>query len=971
MKKILFALMRRGSYLSVVMLFVLSQAAFSGERLLCGFEEAELSPWPLSATDAGDGDIKYKGGGDRADVGWLTSQGVGNATQGTRALCHEIFAANPTASKMVRFQSRWQDWSWLTSTGYDGGAGGWDSTNTHYEEYTGNVEWNVNRFCSMFSLFRTIDMLPDSLQDWSGFDYLYFDVKSTAAKIWLWVQVRGKDRPSHRCVYGIEPGQFVTVRVPIREMGWVGNLDMTDIKNLRIMLRKAEGVTQVFIDNVRLATADVAPALPVVDDPAPVAPWLLTSWHNTPQTPHPNVDIPAKITGPVIASAPVTLAHVNSGYDNSRVAVNLANGVSAFDNNHCAVVAELSGYAPWLSGSLTTNRSWIATRDGGALWGSVEEAGGQPSVFTTHHRGSYNTWTQGDLQLRGAQYLLPMGWCGSNGPGSGFMMYHYFYKVTPTQAGWQPYPRNTFTTLNQKWPVIVAMDESRGCMGGARITSLPSGRLWMAGLSNNLNAYRGWSLFTSFSDDGGRRWRFPSGRPAVYVPSDSQPYSFGVNNSMQSMFPYKHNKVLILKESGGNLYYSLGDGQSWTAFSLFMNNDYKRDLINGVTYKDSTLYMCFHLTTYYSQGPGYSLVKWQNGTFTEQVVALSPNMSRGLLSLCGERIWFTWIDVQENALYCKKYFINSNTWSASLKLYQGTGTIRALEVATVTPPAYVPIVWYEINTADTTKTDIRFLKVPMDADERAADSDFDGLDDATEAAYGATVGNPDSDGDGLWDGQEVTVTGTRPDRTDTDGDGDNDAVELYGYTDPRDPNRSVTGNQAPVTALSRMDENGRVRLSAEQTVDPDGDVLRYFWEIVTKGQDTFRLEGMRVVVPESLSSIMLTVDDGQGHIVTHRADVNMEKINGASGLSALQLKAQPSPFNTALNIRYTIPQNIRVRMALYDIRGKKIADIENGTKKQGTHQRQWRPATSLTAGFYLLKLSAGAQTRTQTLVYMK
>jgi len=35
------------------------------------------------------------------------------------------------------------------------------------------------------------------------------------------------------------------------------------------------------------------------------------------------------------------------------------------------------------------------------------------------------------------------------------------------------------------------------------------------------------------------------------------------------------------------------------------------------------------------------------------------------------------------------------------------------------------------------------------------DSDFDGLDDQSEAKYGTDPKNPDSDGDGYLDGQEV------------------------------------------------------------------------------------------------------------------------------------------------------------------------------------------------------------------------
>ncbi|MFZ0545306.1 MAG: protein kinase [Candidatus Promineifilaceae bacterium] len=69
------------------------------------------------------------------------------------------------------------------------------------------------------------------------------------------------------------------------------------------------------------------------------------------------------------------------------------------------------------------------------------------------------------------------------------------------------------------------------------------------------------------------------------------------------------------------------------------------------------------------------------------------------------------------------------------------------------------------------------------------DSDDDGLLDGEEINdYQSSPNNPDSDGDGLTDGEEVNDHGTDPTEPDTDGDGLNDAVEISNGTDPLDPN---------------------------------------------------------------------------------------------------------------------------------------------------------------------------------------
>ena len=64
------------------------------------------------------------------------------------------------------------------------------------------------------------------------------------------------------------------------------------------------------------------------------------------------------------------------------------------------------------------------------------------------------------------------------------------------------------------------------------------------------------------------------------------------------------------------------------------------------------------------------------------------------------------------------------------------------------------------------------------------DSDGDGIDDAAEAAAGTDPNNPDTDGDGLLDGDEVLNTGTDPLNPDTDGGGTDDGDELALGTNP-------------------------------------------------------------------------------------------------------------------------------------------------------------------------------------------
>ncbi|NYJ03616.1 serine/threonine-protein kinase [Nocardioides thalensis] len=68
------------------------------------------------------------------------------------------------------------------------------------------------------------------------------------------------------------------------------------------------------------------------------------------------------------------------------------------------------------------------------------------------------------------------------------------------------------------------------------------------------------------------------------------------------------------------------------------------------------------------------------------------------------------------------------------------------------------------------------------------DTDEDGLTDDEEGELGTDPSNPDSDGDGLTDGDEVNAEApTDPMNPDTDGDGATDGDEVEAGTDPKDP----------------------------------------------------------------------------------------------------------------------------------------------------------------------------------------
>ena len=96
------------------------------------------------------------------------------------------------------------------------------------------------------------------------------------------------------------------------------------------------------------------------------------------------------------------------------------------------------------------------------------------------------------------------------------------------------------------------------------------------------------------------------------------------------------------------------------------------------------------------------------------------------------------------------------------------------------------------NTAPTNTATTPTSKQPATVTPtQPLDSDNDGLSDSEEATLGTNPLNPDSDGDKLFDREEVSVYKTDPLIKDTDGDGYEDGAEVRGGYDPKGPGKLI------------------------------------------------------------------------------------------------------------------------------------------------------------------------------------
>jgi hypothetical protein len=82
------------------------------------------------------------------------------------------------------------------------------------------------------------------------------------------------------------------------------------------------------------------------------------------------------------------------------------------------------------------------------------------------------------------------------------------------------------------------------------------------------------------------------------------------------------------------------------------------------------------------------------------------------------------------------------------------------------------------------------------------------------------------------------------------------------------------------------------------------------------------------------------------------------------------LTSYPNPVQKQATVEYTLPERADVRVALYDVLGRRVATLEEGSKQAGRHQIQLE-RTGLSSGVYFGRLEAGDKTRTQKITIVR
>ncbi len=156
-----------------------------------------------------------------------------------------------------------------------------------------------------------------------------------------------------------------------------------------------------------------------------------------------------------------------------------------------------------------------------------------------------------------------------------------------------------------------------------------------------------------------------------------------------------------------------------------------------------------------------------------------------------------------------------------------------------------------------------------------------------------------------------------------------------------------------------------------QAVKDDSPVL-----IATVGKGTTSFADTTGLDPRS--SYLYQIRAVSGIAKSEPAEITIAPVDTAIDESPLAFKvyeAYPNPFNPSTTIMYSVPEECKVTLTVYDIVGHRIAVLRNETVSAGTHHVTWNATddrgTLVSSGVYLFRITAGAQNATGKVMYIR
>jgi hypothetical protein len=186
-------------------------------------------------------------------------------------------------------------------------------------------------------------------------------------------------------------------------------------------------------------------------------------------------------------------------------------------------------------------------------------------------------------------------------------------------------------------------------------------------------------------------------------------------------------------------------------------------------------------------------------------------------------------------------------------------------------------------------------------------------------------------------------------------------VMLLGTTETQYETQATQMNMTwDITSLPTGISLGLMNNFTEQTFDLYGFPSANF-NMPEKGGFEFPMDLMQTYPDVGQAQFTL-------HVYSDMASSD-ENINIVPDDIALH-NAYPNPFNPSTTIQFDVKEMNHIKLNIYDISGRQVANLISKTMAPGNHQISWNPGT-LSSGVYLIELNSGTKSLKQKVTYIK
>ena len=103
--------------------------------------------------------------------------------------------------------------------------------------------------------------------------------------------------------------------------------------------------------------------------------------------------------------------------------------------------------------------------------------------------------------------------------------------------------------------------------------------------------------------------------------------------------------------------------------------------------------------------------------------------------------------------------------------------------------------------------------------------------------------------------------------------------------------------------------------------------------------------------------------------------VGVEQVELKAPMSFMLHQNYPNPFNPNTTISYSITEQSKVRLSVFDIRGQEVMTPQDGSKSPGNYEVQWngmdQSGNPVSTGVYFCRLEAGSYSQSIKMVYLR